>query len=629
MASQTRSGRTVRRTARYAEEQWRPEDEQRWRPRTRRLQREPNDEQLLIEGGDEEVEVEEDEFGNEEEVGNIEGDGPDDLDPPVQEAQRQGGAVLQVVGRRVRGAEDEQGDVASRLEPTIPGPCEGEPLVDADGWREIDRLSAWECEMNIFTSMEEVPSPFEVGWGKAATRVLTVILNAPDQEELDRALKWWLILPAALLRQARRGGQNGRGRAEVAARFRAAAEGDWGFLITSLRTDRAKEMKRRETESRRAARPARSEEEVMRLKRKAALVHLSKGQVSKAVSRLTSHGVADTRNPTVMAALKSKYIARSRELPASVTMGQPVDNVAGLKDALLNLGTGTSPGTGGMRPEFLTTLAEVMEEGDMTKLEDFSMLYLTGALPPWFYAVWGSVTTVPLFKTRERTSLRPVGVMTPLIRTLHSLVIKENRAVLTSFLEPQQLCMSLSGGHKLVNAVRMLLEDNPDFVCYKLDLRNAHNEVARAAILEELEEEPTLRHLVWHAATVLAPGHGLEVVGEKWGEQEEGERQGDSAASAFFAVALHKDVKELDAAAAAAGGQALFGNDDSYVIGPRVEARAALDTFKHNIMARCGLHLQEEKTELYSQGELTREDLNGMKRAGVQLEEGFAPGFIC
>ena len=131
-----------------------------------RMQREPNDEQLLIEGGDEEVEVEEDEFVNDDEVGNIEGDGPDDLDPPVQEAQRQGGAVLQVVGRRVRGAEDEQGDVASRLEPTIPGPCEGEPLVDADGWREIDRLSAWECEMNIFTSMEEVPSSFRVGGGR-------------------------------------------------------------------------------------------------------------------------------------------------------------------------------------------------------------------------------------------------------------------------------------------------------------------------------------------------------------------------------------------------------------------------------------------------------------------------------
>ena len=342
----------------FADEQW--AEEQRRRANIRRRREQPVGEQLLID--DVEEDVEEQEVGNEGEAENHEIEGPDHPHPLGQGAQGQGVAVLNAVGRRVRGAEEEQGDVASRLRPAIPGPCEGEPLVDADGWREIDRLSAWECEMNIFTSMEEVPPPFEVGWGKAATRVLTVILNAPDQEQLDRALKWWLILPAALLRQARRGGQNGRGRAEVAARFRAAAEGDWGFLITSLRSDRAKEVKRRETESRRAARPARSEEEIMRLKRKAALVHLSKGQVSKAVSRLTSHGVADTRNPTVMAALKSKYIARSRELPASVTMGQPVDNVAGLKDALLNLGTGTSPGTGGMRPEFLITLAEVMEE---------------------------------------------------------------------------------------------------------------------------------------------------------------------------------------------------------------------------------------------------------------------------
>ena len=74
-----------------------------------------------------------------------------------------------------------------------------------------------------------------------------------------------------------------------------------------------------------------SEEEIKRQKRKVALTHLAKGQVSKAVSWLTSHGVADTRNPTVMAELKSKYVRRSRELPVSVTMGQPVDNVSGLK----------------------------------------------------------------------------------------------------------------------------------------------------------------------------------------------------------------------------------------------------------------------------------------------------------
>ena len=228
------------------------------------------------------------------------------------------------------------------------------------------------------------------------------------------------------------------------------------------------------------------------------------------------------------------------------------------------------------------------------------MLYLEGALPAWFYKVWGSVTTVPLFKNRVRESLRPVGVMTPLIRTLHSYGIRENRMALTSFLEPQQLCLSLSGGHKLVNAVRMMLEENPDFVCIKVDLRNAHNEVSRAAIIEELEEEPTLRHLAWHAATVLAPHHGLEIGGIKWGEQEEGKRQGDGEAPAYFAVAIQKDVRKLDELVKTSGGASLFGNDDGYVVAPLEVAKDGIRRFKHGLRDRCGLQLQEEKTELYS-----------------------------
>ena len=342
--------------------------------------------------------------------------------------------LLNLGDRRVRGIEAEQVEIGNRLNPIVPGPAEGPPLLDVDGWHEIDRLGAWDCAMNTFSSMEEVPFAYRVSWGKAMTRVLTSIFAATRQEDLDRGLKWLLILPAALLRQAKRGGQNGRGRAEVAGRFRAVSEDNWGFLITSLVADRAREEKRRKADGQRATRPAMSEEEIKRQKRKVALEHLAKGQISKAVSRLTSHGVADTRDPAVMAGLRSKYISRGRELPATVTMGQPVDNVAGLKEALLGLDTGTSPGTGGMRGEFLTCLAEVWTEAEMTRLEDFSMLYLTGALPAWFFKVWGSVTTVPLFKTRERQALRPVGVMTPLIRSLHSLVIRENREALTSFL---------------------------------------------------------------------------------------------------------------------------------------------------------------------------------------------------
>ena len=90
----------------------------------------------------------------------------------------------------------------------------------------------------------------------------------------------------------------------------------------------------------------------------------------------------------------------------------------------------------------------------MSLLEEFGLLYLSGSLPHWWYRVWGCVTTVPLYKTLEMDAVRPVGVRNPLIRTLHSRVIRDNRATFAAVLEPQQLALSLAGGHKLVHQVR-------------------------------------------------------------------------------------------------------------------------------------------------------------------------------
>ena len=77
----------------------------------------------------------------------------------------------------------------------------------------------------------------------------------------------------------------------------------------------------------------------------------------------------------------------------------------------------------------------------------------------------------------------------------------------------------------MVNALRMMLEERLT-ACIKIDLHSPHNEVSRAANIVELEAEPTLRHLAWHAATVLAPNKDLEIGGVEWGDQEGGKRQG-------------------------------------------------------------------------------------------------------
>ena len=236
---------------------------------------------------------------------------------------------------------------------------------------------------------------------------------------------------------------------------------------------------------------------------------------------------------------------------------------------------------------------------------------------------------MPLFKTVERETVRPVGVRNPLIRTLHSRVIRDNRAALTAVLEPQQLALSQAGGHKLVHQVRRIMEEHRDWVVVKIDVRNAHNEVWRSAIISSLEEEPTLQHLTLFAAAVLAPTTGLETGGRKWGEQGEGETQGDPKASGFFASAIQRAVRRFDAALAAGGGAARFGNDDGYGCGPAEVVYPALAVFEAELRDTCGLTLQRTKTEVFAWGELPPDTPPELRRAGTMVGEVFHPGFIC
>ena len=153
--------------------------------------------------------------------------------------------------------------------------------------------------------------------------------------------------------------------------------------------------------------------------------------------------------------------------------------------------------------------------------------------------------------------------------------------------------------------------------------------MSRAATLEELEAEPTLRHLAWHAAMVLAANNKLENRGLVWGEQEEGQIQGDPEASAWFGVGLHRDVRQLDAEVSVGGGFARFGNDDGYVCGPPEFVFPAVTRFEERIKVRCGVQLQREKTEIFSWGVVPAGAPVQMRRAGEQVEGGFEPGFLC
>ena len=161
-------------------------------------------------------------------------------------------------------------------------------------------------------------------------------------------------------------------------------------------------------------------------------------------------------------------------------------------------------------------------------------------------------------------------------------------------------------------------------------MRNAHNEVSRAAVLEALEREPSLRHLAWHQATCQASYPGLETDGKLWGWSKEGQSQGDPEASAWFCVAWHLEVRELNATLSAHGGMARFGNDDGYLIGPADVLFPALALFATKVRDKCLLHLQVSKTEVFTwTGVLPAQAPSDMKRAGVMLSGVWQPGYLC
>ena len=84
-------------------------------------------------------------------------------------------------------------------------------------------------------------------------------------------------------------------------------------------------------------------------------------------------------------------------------------------------------------------------------------------------------------------------------------------------------------------------------------MKNAFNACSRAALITQLEEEPTLHHLTGHAANTLAPHIGLDAGGRKWGESGEGFTQGNPESGAWFCLAFHKCIRKLDAALAGVG----------------------------------------------------------------------------
>ena len=188
---------------------------------------------------------------------------------------------------------------------------------------------------------------------------------------------------------------------------------------------------------------------------------------------------------------------------------------------------------------------------------------------------------------------------------LHRIVIKDNEVELVRFFEPQQIMMSQGGAGKLVHSVRIMMEaellkrekgekGEEELILMKIDAENAFNSCSQASTVTALTEEPSLRHLAWTTACQLAPCHGLETRGEKWGRGEDGTTQGDPPASAQFCTSWHQWVRELGKALGPEG-MAKFGRDNGYFLGYPSVLFPAFLKFAKQVEENCNIKLNLTK----------------------------------
>jgi len=130
-------------------------------------------------------------------------------------------------------------------EPPPPSTAPSDSLI---GWHAIDNLTVLECAVNPSQMLFDVPHACIAGYANAQVDVLSRIEDAASsgtEEELARALKWFLALDAIILRTPTRGGSRGNAADIVSQRLRLWRAEDMTPLVQKWRRDTSQAWDRR------------------------------------------------------------------------------------------------------------------------------------------------------------------------------------------------------------------------------------------------------------------------------------------------------------------------------------------------------------------------------------------------
>jgi len=164
------------------------------------------------------------------------------------------------------------------------------------GVEAIDSLPADACNVNQFRMVEDVPASSKEAFRHVVATVLQWREDAKTQVQVDRALKWWLLIWDLMLRETHRGGR--KGSSQLAARFEAFRTGDCRQLVVWHAADSLAVLNRQKP-------PSAQTSEAKTMTKVLCLV--SEGELSKVTGLMLSHGLADLTDPHCQAQVAAKH----------------------------------------------------------------------------------------------------------------------------------------------------------------------------------------------------------------------------------------------------------------------------------------------------------------------------------
>ena len=336
---------------------------------------------------------------------------------------------------------------------------------------------------------------------------------------------------------------------------------------------------------------------------------VAEGAPRKALNLLTSDGLHDIEDPSVLPRLQALHPAGSpvdlSTVPSPADPGLPsLEDVKFWSEAVLkgvaDFPRGSAPGPSGLRPSCLFDLLKRGPHVSKLAMELAALVALAahGHLPADLAPLFGAASLIPLKKPDG--GVRPIAIGETLRRLVGKTLMHlpkltgELRALapLQCGVGITNACESIGQG---LQALVSTLPDQGDWVALQIDVVNAFNTIDRSEVLRGAATLaptmlPWLRTLYGQPAMLFCQGTVLL--------SRTGVHQGCPLGPAAFDVGIHRAAQTLEQWALQWG---VFYLDDGLIVGPLERVEQAFSTLR-NSLSGIGLAVNLHKCTVWGPG---------------------------